>query len=228
MLGTTIPNDLVVKGAINIDNRSWDTLAAAISKKTLADLNKEWQAQLVTEVKDSISHDGINFDNIMVGDDSLVRDGRLSSTITKTNIQQLGILDSLTVNGSVNVSDTLSVSNGRVGINTIAPESALSVWDEEVSVSINKYKKDQAYIGTTRKQTLGIGTNKDPHIQIDPDGLTTITKLRVGQHMISHSQQLPGWAGTRGDVVFNSNPQEDAAFAWMCTGNFNWMELKIK
>ena len=46
--------------------------------------------------------------------------------------------------------------------------------------------------------------------------------------MISHSQQLPGWAGTRGDVVFNSNPQEDAAFAWMCTGNFNWMELKIK
>jgi len=228
VLGTTITNDLVVKGAINIDNRSWDTLAAAISKKTLADLNKEWQAQLVTEVKNSISHDGINFDNIMVGDDSLVRDGRLSSTITKTNIQQLGILDSLTVNGAVNVSDTLSVSNGRVGINTIAPESALSVWDEEVSVSINKYKKDQAYIGTTRKQTLGIGTNKDPHIQIDPDGLTTITKLRVGQHMISHSQQLPGWAGTRGDVVFNSNPQEDAAFAWMCTGNFNWMELKIK
>jgi hypothetical protein len=228
ILDTATVNDLVVKGAINIDNRSWDTLAAAISKKTLVELDKDWQARLVQEVKDSISQEGINFDNVIVGDNPLIQDGRLSSTITKTNIQQLGTLDSLTVNGTVNVLDTFNVSNGRVGVNTGAPESALSVWDEEVSVSIGKYKKDQAYFGTSRKQTLNIGTNKDPHIQIDPDGLTTISKLRVGQHMISHSPQLPGWSGTRGDIVFNSNPQEDAAFAWVCTGNFNWLELKIK
>ena len=116
--------------------------------------------------------------------------------------------------------------NRRLGINTETPEMALSVWDEEVSVIIGKHKAKQAYIGTSRDSGVAIGVNRVPHIEIDTDGLTTIKKLRVGLHKISHDSLVPGWAGTRGDLVFNTSPGPDKVFAWVCLGAHKWQTLK--
>jgi hypothetical protein len=122
--------------------------------------------------------------------------------------------------------DTLSVINHRVGINTTTPESALSIWDEEVSVIIGKHKAKQAYVGTSRDQGLALGVNREPQIEIDTAGLTRIKKLQVGLHKISHDTQVPGWSGTRGDMVFNANPGADRVFAWVCLGAHKWQTLK--
>ena len=103
---------------------------------------------------------------------------------------------------------------------------ALSIWDEEVSVVIGKNKAKQAYIGTNRDQGLVIGVNRLPQIEIDSAGLTAIKKLQVGLHKISHNTAVPGWSGTRGDIVFNSNPGPDRVFAWVCLGTFKWQTLK--
>ena len=43
---------------------------------------------------------------------------------------------------------------------------------------------------------------------------------------ISHDVQVPGWAGTRGDMVFNTNPGPDRVFAWVCLGAHKWQTLK--
>ena len=221
----TVQN-LIVKGAINTDNQSWVNLADDISRKTLEKLTEEWTARLVEEVTQQIKDTGISFDQIQVGGESLVNGNRLSNAITESNIQSLGTLRNLTVNGEAKINNTVSVVNKRLGINTESPEMALSVWDEEVSVVIGKNKAKQAYIGTNRDQGLVIGVNRLPQIEIDSTGLTAIKKLQVGLHKISHDTKVPGWSGTRGDIVFNSNPGPDRVFAWVCLGTFKWQTLK--
>jgi hypothetical protein len=218
--------DLVVSGTINTDNPSWDLLAESISEKTMNQLTDQWKLGLVKDVTQSIQDYGIKFDTVFVGNEPLVKDHSLSRKITDTNIQKVGVLRSLDVQGETHLNNTVSVLNRRLGINTQEPEMALSVWDEEVSVVIGKNKTNQAYIGTNRDHSVAIGVNRVSQIEIDTEGLTTIKQLRVGSHRIGHSTEVPGWAGTRGDIIFNSNPGPDRAFAWVCLGSYKWQTLK--
>ena len=48
----------------------------------------------------------------------------------------------------------------------------------------------------------------------------------LGLHRISHDSQVPGWSGTRGDLVFNTSPGADRVFAWVCLGAHRWQTLK--
>jgi hypothetical protein len=104
---------------------------------------------------------------------------------------------------------------------------ALSIWDEEVSISAGKFKGQTGFIGTTRKQALAIGINKTPAIEINDAGLTAIIQLQVGIHRIGHGNEVPNYHGTKGDVVFNANPTvENPVFAWQCLGGFKWKVIK--
>jgi hypothetical protein len=104
---------------------------------------------------------------------------------------------------------------------------ALSVWDEEVSISTGKYKQQVGYIGTTRKQGLVVGINRTPAIEISDSGLTTIKQLQVGFFKITHGTEVPNYSGTLGDIVFNSSPSiENPVFAWQCLGGFRWKLIK--
>ena len=102
---------------------------------------------------------------------------------------------------------------------------ALSIWDEEVAINIGKHKEKTAYIGTSRTQGMAFGTNRAVHVEITADGLTQIKKLQVGLHRISHDTQVPGYSGTKGDIVFNANPTTNV-FAWVCLGAYKWQPLK--
>jgi len=225
VVGSMTVKDLVVKGSINTDNRSWEPLAMAVSQKTLAQLSNDWRDSLVKEVSDKIREQGINFDAVQIGGDYLVKDGMLSENVTKSNLQTIGTLNNLAVQGEAHVYDTFSVVNKRIGVNTREPEMALSVWDEEVSIVIGKNKSKQAYIGTNREQGIAIGVNRLPQIEISADGITAIKQLQVGLHKLKFEPQVPGYAGTRGDIVFNSNPN-DNAFAWVCLGSHKWKVLR--
>jgi hypothetical protein len=219
--------DLVVKGSINIDNRSWDTLANGISEKTLNKLSQEWKTTLIAQVAEQIKTDGIDFDTVRIDGELLVSGNTLSKAIKETHIQTVGTLRTLDVAGESTFNNqTFNVLNKRVGVNTVSPEMALSVWDEEVSVVVGKNKANEAYIGTNRAQGVSIGVNRVPQIEINTDGLTRIKQLQVGLHRISHATQVPGWAGTKGDIVFNANLGDDRVFAWVCIGSHRWKTLK--
>jgi hypothetical protein len=227
IVNVAIINDLVVKGSINIDNQSWDILAAGISEKTLNKLSTEWKTLLTEQVAEQIKSNGIEFDSVTISGQPLVDGNVLSKNITETNIRSVGILRSLEVTGESTFNNqTFNVLNKRVGVNTVSPEMALSVWDEEVSVVVGKNKANEAYIGTNRAQGVSIGVNRIPQIEINADGLTRIKQLQVGLHRISHSPQVPGWAGTKGDIVFNANLGDDRVFAWVCLGAHRWKTLK--
>lgn len=220
----TIQN-LVVKGSINTDNFAWSQLSADIGQKTLDSLTDQWKETLVEQVADHIVEQGIDFKQVTVDGIKLIDGNQLSRSITQTNIQSLGVLDKLTVTNEAHIG-AANILKTRVGINTDLPDMALSVWDEEVSVSIGKFKSDQAYIGTSRLQGLVIGVNRQPQIEVNADGLTRIKKLQLGLHKVSFDAAVPGWSGTRGDIVFNSNPGDNLVFAWVCLGAFKWQPLK--
>ena len=227
VIGTTTVKNFIVKGSINTDNRSWDELKDHVSELTLKKITDNWKSQLVDQVTEQIKSAGIDFENVTIGGQELVAGSCLSSRVTESNLQRVGNLQSLRVLGEASFNkNTLNVVNKRIGINTEAPEMALSVWDEEVSVVIGKNKAKQAYIGTNRDNSVAIGVNRVPQIELDVDGMTTIKKLRVGLHRISHDVQVPGYSGTRGDIVFNSNPGPSNVFAWVCLGGHRWQDLK--
>lgn len=223
---TLTVKDLVLKGSINVDNHSWDELANVISDKTLDRIADAWKTELVHEVLDHAMTQGIDFGSILINGDPLVDGNVLNKTITQSSIQELGILNSLSVSGEAHFRDTLHVINHRIGINTDRPDMALSVWDEEVTISMGKIGERRAFIGTSRLQDFAIGVNRTSYIDINTEGLVTIRDLRIGRHRISHSDQVPGYSGTKGDIVFNSDPREGAPFAWQCLGGFRWNTIK--
>lgn len=227
IVNTAVVQNLVVKGTVNIDNPSWDQLSDGISQKTLDKLTDEWKTLLTVQVADQIKTNGIDFDSVTVGGDSLITGNTLSRKITDTSIQSLGVLRTLTVAGESTFNNqTFNVLNKRIGVNTLTPEMALSIWDEEVSVVIGKNKANEAYIGTNRAQGVSIGVNRIPQIEINADGLTRIKQLQVGLHRIGHDSKVPGWSGTKGDLVFNTSPGEDRVFAWVCLGAYRWQTVK--
>ena len=115
-----VDGDLAVKGRISLSNISFDELSDTIEKNAIDKLKKEFIGETSNTIRKQIQ-DGLNVKNIMVRGESLVNDDRLSSGVTKTAIQELGILKNL------QVGTELSVDNKRVGINTNAPRSALSI-----------------------------------------------------------------------------------------------------
>ena len=224
---SAVIKDLVVKGSVNIDNPSWDLLADGISEKTINRLSDQWKTLLTAQVAEEIRSNGIDFDSVKIDGEPLVSGNTLAKSITDTNIKSLGVLTTLTVAGESTFNNqTLAVLNKRIGVNTVSPEMALSVWDEEVSIVIGKNKANEAYIGTNRAQGVVIGVNRQPQIEITADGLTRIKQLQIGLHRIAHASQVPGYSGTKGDIVFNSDPNDSPIFAWVCIGAHRWKTLK--
>ena len=224
--GTAILNNLSVRGAINTDNRSWQRLADDISSKTLAQISEQWRTDMTNQVLTLAKEQGIEFAQVLIQGSPIVDGNALNAAITHSNIQKLGTLQSLSVTGPVNLNNAVNVVGRRLGINTEQPEMALSIWDEEVGVIAGKFSKQTAFVGTSRATALNIGVNRTPSIEIDTDGLTTVKNLRVGRHIYTHAATMPGYSGTRGDIVFNSDPKPSEPFAWQCLGAFRWVSLR--
>jgi hypothetical protein len=220
-----VKGNLGVQGKINTDNETWQELSAHVGNVTYDRIKNDFAQELIKTVIDTAKQ-GIDLDSITVDGSPLLTGNTLGPGITKSSLKQLGTLDALNVNGQVNLHNTVHVVKNRVGINTQDPDSALVIWDEEVNVSAGKLSNNVGFIGTGRKQNLVLGTNRQNHLEIDADGLTTIQKLRVGRNNISWATEVPNYSGTKGDIVFNLNVGADTAFAWACLGAFRWQALR--
>jgi hypothetical protein len=224
--GTTTINNLVLRGTINTDNRSWNELANKAADQALTKITNTWKEDLVADVLNLAKTQGIQFDTILLNGTPVITNDELNTSIKRSSLEHTGKLNNLTTAGVTSLSDTVTVKGKRVGINTDDPEMVLSVWDEEVSLIAGKISKDRAFVGTARNQAVTIGVNRKPHIEIDTDGLVTVKEFRIDRWRISHATEVPGYSGTRGDFVLNSDPKPESAFAWVCLGGFRWQPLK--
>jgi len=214
-----VDGDLAIKGRIATDNRAFRELGTAIKEQALDELKSGFVDTVTNSVTEKIAK-GINVENVRINGSPLVLGDRLGSGIKHSSLESVGILKDLSV-GSV-----LTANNTRVGINTNSPTSALSVWDNEVTIDIGKRSLNTAQIGTSKAQDLSIVTNNKEQIKIDKDGVTWINKLKVGHNSISHDTSTPGYQGAKGDIVFNTAYVPGGTFAWVCLGSYRWHELK--
>ena len=214
-----VEGDLAVKGRIATDNRAFRELGTAIKEQALNELKSGFADTVTNSVTEKIAQ-GINVENVQIGGSPMILGDRLGSGIKHSSLESVGTLKNLSV-GSV-----LTANNTRVGINTDAPTSALSVWDNEVTIDIGKRSQNTAQLGTNKAQDLVLITNNKEQVKIDKDGVTWINKLNVGRNSISHDNSTPGYSGTKGDIVFNTAYVPGGTFAWLCLGAFRWRELK--
>jgi hypothetical protein len=133
-------------------------------------------------------------------------------------------LKELEVSGEALLSDVLYTTPGnkRVGINTMEPSDALTVWDQETEVVIGKHASQEGYIGTRRRQDLNIGANNQVGIKVRSDGTVSMDKLELLGRTIGSSKTIPGHAAKKGDIVLNDNPTVGGYVGWVCLDGIRW------
>lgn len=142
----------------------------------------------------------------------------------EVNSKRAENLKQLDVSGEAYLSETLYTTpgNNRVGINTMDPSDALTVWDQEVEVVVGKHASQQGYVGTRRRQDLNIGANNKVGITVTSDGSVKIDKLNLMNRVISDSDTIPGTAAKTGDIVLNSKPKPGGYIGWVCLDGIKW------
>ena len=216
-----VVNNLIVKGRVNTDNRSWSELSEAIEKKTIKAVESELTSTITESVLSTVTEKGVDVNKIHSNGVVLISNTELGNTIIHSNLERVGALQELSVIGATSLNETVTVSRGKLGINTESPNMALDVWDGEVQITLGKKKQDTGYIGLGRKGTLEIGSSTTAII-IDDEGKTKINELMIGRNNISWGNEIPGYSGQKGDIVFNMNPTSSNSVGWQCLGKFKW------
>jgi hypothetical protein len=169
---------------------------------------------------------GIDFNSVRIDGQPLIHNGELTKFVKTSALTQVGTLNNLTVKGEALVHDTAYISDKRVGINTKDPSMSLDIWDEEVQISIGKKSERTAFVGSNRLQNLAIGVNGKGNITITDKNVVIVENLQIDKNRVSWGLSLPGYSGSKGDIVYNTNVgPKNPVFAWMCVGAYNWVAL---
>lgn len=187
--------------------------------------------QLIKASKDAMYDDfkerGAIAPSLRWNDTDLINDKELAATILSSNLRKVGTLEELQTRGETLLDNTLYVNNKRVGVNTLEPSYALTVWDGEVEVAINKINQGRAFVGTHRPTAVTLGANGKDNISLEPDGSVTINDLRLGALPISTASNQPSWSGIAGEIVFNDSPKIGVPIGWVCLEGHRWANFGL-
>jgi hypothetical protein len=224
--GAVIDGDLTILGNIT-DNPAYQKLVSDVSTDAQTSIGPTVLDAYQDRVFERIREEGLDLNKITINGQSVVEGDKLTSVVRHSQLQSVGVIRDLQTDGEALLSQTLYISNRRVGVNTMDPNTALSVWDEEIEIGIGKQSQGIARIGTARDHTLVIGTNKQDNITLTPDGETTIPKLRIGNMLFSSSSTPPQYNSPRGTVVFNEQPSLGGPLGWISLGDARWANFGI-
>lgn len=219
---TVIEGDLHIKGDVPMTG----TFAQRIIENTVAatkqSLNTELFDGFSSTLFERIQENGLDLNKLTLNGTPVIEGSKLSYSVTDTNITRLGLVRDLQTAGEALLSQTLYVGDKRVGINTLEPGHALSVWDQEVEIGFSKRERDVAWIGTPREQTVVLSANRKDNLVLNKDGTVSINELYIGQQQIGFSAGTPAHAATKGSVLFNSAPGPGQPAGWISLGNGAW------
>lgn len=218
----TIAGNLTVAGAINTDTDAFRKIVQASQEKVAESLDQELFEQYADIVGRRIHKDGLDLNQITQNGRTVIKDGQLGYHITDSNLQRLGIVRDLQTTGENLLSETLYVTKGRIGINTNEPTSALTVWDQECEVVVEKQKKESAYLGTKRKQSLVLGSAANNNIVLNTDGSVAVSQLNIGSVSMTAAAQSPAHPGNKGELAWNTAPALGTPVGWVCLGGARW------
>jgi hypothetical protein len=110
--------------------------------------------------------------NISIGGTKIIDGKELGPTITKSNLQQVGRLKGLIVDGSLNINQYL-IYNGatdRLGLGTEAPNAALSVAENAIEVMLGTTDQMHGMVGTFASTDFDIVTDNTARISVKANG----------------------------------------------------------
>ena len=226
-----ITGDLVVDGALTLNGTvaedcvGFTQLVAATSVAVTAGLNDTLFTGYSNIIQEQLRTTGIDLDRITQGGKEIVKGPQLGYQIVDSNLQRVGVLKDLQTSGENLLSETLYVTQRRVGVNTMDPSAVFAVWDEEVELIVAKRKTDVAYIATPRKQQLVLGSNGKENIVLDTDGSAKIENLVVGRVAMTSGTTCPNYAGIMGQIMFNEVPGPGSPIGWVCLDNTRWAKF---
>lgn len=226
--GTAVfDGEVVINGDIPEHSAIYKKILAHTVTKTREELNQELFEGYTSVIFDNIRNEGLDLSRITLNGTEVLKGDQLNYGIIDTNIQRLGVLKDLRVNGEVDINDTVYVGKGRVGFNTKDPSNALSVWDQEVEIGMGKRERDTAFIGTPRPQTLIIGAGTKDNIVLDKEGNVRVQSLVLDGIKFIAVDAAPNFAGEAGTIAWNRKPAAGSSIGWVCMGGAVWSRFGI-
>lgn len=125
-----------------------------------------------------------NFDldkdkHFSIGNTVVLSSKELGPTVTKSNLQSVGRLRGLIVDGSVNINQYL-IYNGtsdRLGLGTDAPNAAFSVAENDIEVMLGTTELLHGMVGTFASTNFDIVTDNTTRISVKANGNVDIGNL---------------------------------------------------
>ena len=225
-----IDGDLILRGEIPTDSPFYKDLVEHSAGLLKLSMDGQFFLQYADKVFDRIKADGIDLSKLTIGGNEILKGNKLGYFITDTNIQKLGELRSLTVNGETNLTNTVFVRNKRVGINTEEPSGVLSIWDEECEVIWRKLRQNESCFGSIRNQRVILSSFDKTNLILEIDGSVTIDKLNIGAAgivQVSSSATIPKHDAKKGTILFNENPEVGQPVGWVSLGGAKWYGFGI-
>jgi len=223
----TINGEFVVNGTVPNDSSFFRNIVADTTYSTLQSINENLFNNYNSSIFEKIRQDGLDLNKITLNGAEMFNADSLGSAVTKSNLQSLGVLKELQVSGESLLAQTLYVTPKRIGINTIEPSAALTVWDDEIEIIAKKKSRDVGLLGTIRQQKLVITSNNKDNIILAEDGSTQINDLKIGTMRFTTSNAPPNFVSERCHVVWNTNPSPGGPLGWICLGGANWANFGI-
>lgn len=222
-----IDGRLVINGGMDEDGLIFTSVVKQAAQRVRDAIGPELLDSYQNRVYENILSQGINISSLMIDGQPVIQDRALTTQVVHSHLQTVGQLHDLQTRGETLLSETLYVSGRRVGINTMDPAAALSIWDEEVEIDFGKQQQDMARISTRRDQQLVLGTNRNNNITLHADGTTEIDRLRLGGITISSAESAPNYDAPKGTVLFNENPTLGGPLGWVSLGSSRWANFGI-
>jgi hypothetical protein len=213
-----IDGNLIIKGEIPRDSQTYQNIIADVG--AIAEATHD---RVITQLKT----ESLDISKLTLGQRSIIEGNTLTNAVINSQLQQVGILRDLQTNGETLLSETLYATNKRVGVNTMDPATALSVWDEEIEIGIGKQSLNVAQIGTPRGQNLILSSNNQKNITLTADGTTVVPKLQIGNMQFTSAAAPPMVNAAKGTVVFNENPSLGGPLGWISLGDARWANFGI-
>jgi hypothetical protein len=222
---TTINGNLTITGELDSSSPAFAKFIDAASLAVKDKLDQTLFTGYSDIIFKTIQSEGINLDKITQGGKEVVTGNKLGYHIVDTNIQRLGMVKDFQTQGENYLSETLYVTNGRVGINTMEPSAALSIWDAEVEINFNKCGQDTASIGTPRFQKLVLSSNGKQNLVLHTDGSVAVDSISINKISMTSAPTIPNYQGVKGQIVWNENPAPSSAVGWICLGGHFWAKF---
>lgn len=224
---TTIEGDLNVTGTVPETSPLYINIVNAATNNVRSTLTRTLFDGFTDTIFQQIKENGLDLNKITVNGEDVIDGSNLGNKITYSNLQRVGVLQELQVEGESLLGQTLYATKGRVGVNTIEPTQALSIWDQDVEIGFGKQSNNTGVIGTPRNQTLVLSSNGKNNVILTADGATAVNQLNIGPISITSGSMPPSTNLPKGTIILNENPSLGGPMGWVSLGDARWANFGV-